>query len=54
MKQWHADIDPNFGDSWANAYTSYLEAQQLKHNLTDDDLLAWRPVATTRGRKKKA
>lgn len=54
VKQWHADIDPNFGDSWANAYTSYLEAQQLKHNLTDDDLLAWRPVATTRGRKKKA
>ncbi|MEV4078772.1 BREX-2 system adenine-specific DNA-methyltransferase PglX [Nonomuraea fuscirosea] len=54
VKQWHTEIDPDFGDSWANAYTSYLEAQQLKHNLTDDDLLAWRPVATTRGRKKKA
>ncbi|MEU7833663.1 BREX-2 system adenine-specific DNA-methyltransferase PglX [Nonomuraea sp. NPDC049129] len=54
VKQWHAEIDPDFGDSWANAYTSYLEAQQLRHNLTDDDLLAWRPVATTRGRKKKA
>lgn len=53
VKQWHSEIDPDFGDSWANAYTSYLEAQQLRHHRTDDDLLAWRPVATTRGRKKK-
>ncbi|MEV4372946.1 BREX-2 system adenine-specific DNA-methyltransferase PglX [Nonomuraea sp. NPDC049637] len=52
VKQWHADIDPDHGDSWANALSGYLEGQQLRYALTDDNLKAWRPAATGRGRKK--
>ncbi|WP_440082277.1 BREX-2 system adenine-specific DNA-methyltransferase PglX [Streptosporangium sp. LJ11] len=52
VKQWHSDIDPEHGDSWANALTGYLEGQQLRYDLTDENLKAWRPAPTGRGRKK--
>jgi len=52
IKQWHAEIDPDYGESWANALAGYLEAQQLRYGLTDDDLTSWRPPAKGRGRKK--
>jgi hypothetical protein len=53
VKQWHSEIDPNFGISPADAYAGYLEDQQLRHGLTTDDLAAWRPPKTTRGRRPK-
>ncbi|MEV4296064.1 BREX-2 system adenine-specific DNA-methyltransferase PglX [Microbispora rosea] len=52
IRQWHAEIDPDYGDSWANALSGYLEAQQHRYGLTDDDLTSWGPKATGRGRKK--
>jgi hypothetical protein len=53
VKQWHGDVDPEFGMSPADAYASYLEDQQLRHGLTADDLTAWRPPKPTRGRRSK-
>ncbi|KAA9380114.1 BREX-2 system adenine-specific DNA-methyltransferase PglX [Microbispora cellulosiformans] len=52
IRQWHAVIDPDYGDSWANALSGYFEAQQHRYGLTDDDLTSWGPKATGRGRKK--
>ncbi|RAY15943.1 BREX-2 system adenine-specific DNA-methyltransferase PglX [Actinomadura craniellae] len=49
VKQWHGEIDPLFGQSPAQAYEAYLEAQKQRHGLTDDDLKAWRlPKRTSR------
>ncbi|WP_329259570.1 BREX-2 system adenine-specific DNA-methyltransferase PglX [Actinoallomurus sp. NBC_01490] len=53
-KQWHGEVDPEFGMSPADAYASYLEDQQLRYGLTSDDLTAWRPAKPTRGRRAKA
>ena len=54
VKQWHNEIDPSYGTSPAEDYASYLEDQKIRHNLSDDDLQAWRPPATGRGRKSAA
>jgi hypothetical protein len=54
VKQWHGEIDDAYGMSPADAYTGYLEDQQLKHGLTTEALTAWRPEKkTARGRKPK-
>jgi hypothetical protein len=52
VKQWHGDVDPAFGMSPADAYAGYLEDQQLKHGLSDEDLAGWRPPKSGRGRTK--
>ncbi|WP_119727667.1 BREX-2 system adenine-specific DNA-methyltransferase PglX [Thermomonospora amylolytica] len=54
VRQWHGEIDPNFGMSPADAYAGYLEDQKIRHSLSDEDLAAWRPPANSRGRKPKA
>lgn len=51
VRQWHDDVDPEFGQSWADAYAGYLETQRLRYSVTDEHLADWRP-ATTRGRRK--
>lgn len=51
VRQWHDDVDPEFGQSWADAYTGYLETQRLRYGVTDEHLADWRP-AITRGRRK--
>jgi hypothetical protein len=52
VRQWHGDIDPAFGASPAHEYDTYLTAQREKYGLTEDDLHAWKPAATGRGRRR--
>ncbi|GAA3121434.1 BREX-2 system adenine-specific DNA-methyltransferase PglX [Streptosporangium carneum] len=52
IRQWHSEVDPDYGDSWANALSSYLDDQRHRYGLTDDDLTSWRPPTAGRGRKK--
>ncbi|HEU5155674.1 MAG TPA: BREX-2 system adenine-specific DNA-methyltransferase PglX [Streptosporangiaceae bacterium] len=54
VRQWHGDVDPAFGMSPADAFGAYLEDQQRRHGLTADDLRAWRPAGSGRGRKPRA
>ncbi|WP_432011661.1 BREX-2 system adenine-specific DNA-methyltransferase PglX [Streptomyces cucumeris] len=51
LDQWHDDFDPMFSGSPAAYFRGERQVEQGKHGLTDDDLRAWRPVATTRGRR---
>ncbi|WP_413116003.1 BREX-2 system adenine-specific DNA-methyltransferase PglX [Streptomyces sp. CY1] len=51
LDQWHDDFDPTFSGSPAAYFRGERQVEQGKHGLTDDDLRAWRPVATTRGRR---
>ncbi|MEV7005861.1 BREX-2 system adenine-specific DNA-methyltransferase PglX [Streptosporangium sp. NPDC051022] len=52
IRQWHSEVDPDYGGSWADALTGYLDDQRHRYGLTDDDLTSWRPLMTGRGRKK--
>ncbi|MBW5480335.1 BREX-2 system adenine-specific DNA-methyltransferase PglX [Streptomyces bambusae] len=51
LDQWHNEFDANFGSSPAVFFRGDRQMEQGKHGLTDDDLRAWRPAATTRGRR---
>ncbi|MBY9075952.1 BREX-2 system adenine-specific DNA-methyltransferase PglX [Nocardioides sp. WL0053] len=53
VHQWHADVDPRMGMSPAQAVTATLEQQLTRLGLTREDLTAWRPEPTTRGRRRK-
>jgi len=43
VRQWHDDIDADFGRSWAAAYDEFLTAQRLTYHLTDQDLASVKP-----------
>ncbi|MEE4595281.1 BREX-2 system adenine-specific DNA-methyltransferase PglX [Streptomyces sp. DSM 41524] len=51
LDQWHNDFDPLYGSSPAAFFAGYRATQQGEHDLTDDDLRAWRPAPATRGRR---
>jgi hypothetical protein len=53
VRQWDGDIDPEFESSTAREYDTYLTVQLEKHGLTEDDLRAWRPPKSRRGRPRK-
>jgi hypothetical protein len=55
LKQWHdAASDDYAGDSPANYYAGFLDAECRAFGLTHDDLRAWRPPEKTRGRNASA
>jgi hypothetical protein len=54
VRQWHGEVDPAFGMSPADAYTSYLEDQMHRCQVSASDLAAWRPPSTGRGRPRAA
>jgi hypothetical protein len=51
VRQWHSEIVPEFGDSYANAYDGYLISQRESRSLAEDDLRAWGPRQGGRGRR---
>jgi len=52
VRQWHGEIDPELGYSPAEIYDGFLTERLNVHGLTDDDLAAWRPTTTGRGRRR--
>lgn len=56
LKQWHNDMNPDFGARMGDYYESFVTDEARALQFTLDDLRAWKPVATTakRGRKKTA
>lgn len=53
VRQWHGEFDPNIGDSPAAVYDGFLAETANRLHLTDDDLTAWRPLRTGRGRQTR-
>ena len=41
VRQWHGEVNPAFGQSYADAYDGYLTAQRESRSLTEDDLRTW-------------
>lgn len=53
LDQWHNDPDPLFAPTPAKFFEGDRQMEQGKHGLIDEDLRAWCPVATARGRARK-
>ncbi|WP_041598693.1 BREX-2 system adenine-specific DNA-methyltransferase PglX [Hahella chejuensis] len=51
LKQWHNDIDPEYGERMGDFYESYLLEELRRWELTREELLDWRPPTTTRRRR---
>lgn len=54
LHQWHTDLEPEFGSSAAQAVTSQIDQFLAELQMTRDDVNAWRPPASTRGRRRRA
>lgn len=56
VRQWHGEIDPEYGESVADTIEEVLRSHSADLGVTTEDLAAWRPPASTRGRRiaKKA
>ncbi|ONI70890.1 SAM-dependent methyltransferase [Actinosynnema sp. ALI-1.44] len=50
VRQWHGEEDEEWGGVPADEYQAFLDEQRTKHQLTEDDLKAWRPEPARRGR----
>lgn len=53
VDQWHAEVDPTYGVSLAAVTGEALRSHMQGLGVTHDDLSAWRPAPTTRGRRPK-
>ncbi|MFD3909004.1 BREX-2 system adenine-specific DNA-methyltransferase PglX [Streptomyces sp. CB04723] len=49
--QWHSEYDDEWGDVPAEELVAEYEEQLRKHQVGAAELIAWRPVKKTRGRK---
>lgn len=54
VEQWHGDYDPTYGMSMAEFTREQLRQRSQQVDRTLDELDAWRPAPTTRGRKPRA
>lgn len=45
LKQWHNEVNPEFGERLGDFYEGYLLEELRLWNLTQSDLLEWRPSA---------
>ncbi|MEV4238016.1 BREX-2 system adenine-specific DNA-methyltransferase PglX [Nocardia sp. NPDC049737] len=50
VRQWHGEIDPEYGESVAHTIDEELRSRCAQVGVTIEELAAWRPPATTRGR----
>ena len=53
VEQWHGEVDPSYGVSLAAFCQEQLAARAAQVGKTLDELGAWRPVPTTRGRRAR-
>lgn len=53
VEQWHAALDPRYGLSMADFCAEQLRQRAQQVGKTLDQLDAWRPAATGRGRRRK-
>ena len=49
LKQWHNEIDPEYGERLGDYYEGFLLEELRQLQLSRDELLIWEPSATQRG-----
>lgn len=53
LKQWHNELNPDFGERMGDYFEGFLLEELRQLELSRDELPAWQPPATERGRRKK-
>ncbi|MDH3022629.1 DNA methylase [Gordonia sp. CNJ-863] len=53
VRQWHSEIDPEFGESVADTIDEVLRSHSVELGVGPDELSAWRPPAPVRGRRTR-
>lgn len=54
IRQWHPEVNPEYGETAADSYQTLLEHDAHELGLTQEDLRDWKPpAAPARGRGKK-
>jgi hypothetical protein len=53
VRQWHSEIDPEYGESVADTIDEELRSRCAQVGVTTEELAAWRPVAAARGRRTR-
>ncbi|MGE0327957.1 MAG: BREX-2 system adenine-specific DNA-methyltransferase PglX [Polyangiaceae bacterium] len=53
LQQWHSEVNPEFGQSAADEFSSFLEAECRNWGLTHKDLRDWRPATKAENAAKK-
>jgi hypothetical protein len=51
VRQWHGELDPEFGESLADTVDEVLRSRCAELGVTADQLATWRPPTTTRARR---
>lgn len=54
VRQWHTEIDPEYGESVADTIDAELTSRLNEHHLTVTDLTSWRPVQPARRGRRAA
>jgi hypothetical protein len=54
VDQWHGEVDPDYGVSLAAFCREQLTARAVQVGKTLDELAAWRPAPTIRGRRSRS
>lgn len=54
LKQWHNQVDPEYGQRLGDFYATWLEEELRTQGLTRADLANWHPPETGRGRRRRA
>jgi hypothetical protein len=53
VRQWHNQIDPEYGESIADTIEDELTTRLAEHHLTVTELTSWRPAVTRRPRRSR-
>lgn len=53
LRQWHNDLDPEFGVGMGDYFAGFVDGQCQALGLTPKDLADWRPPEKSRKRRKK-
>jgi hypothetical protein len=53
VHQWHGEYDDDWGGNPAEEFQAFLDRECARHQLTEQDLRAWRPAPSVRGRRAK-
>lgn len=54
LRQWHNEIDPEFGDRPGEAYALWLDQELQSHGLTRASLDSWEPPRAAQRRSRRA
>jgi hypothetical protein len=53
LKQWHNEVDPAFGTRMGDYFESYLAEEAKAIGMSVEQVMAWTPPATAKGRGRK-